>query len=393
MRIAWFSEDKEPASTSRYSSEALLPFLLPRAEITQYSHYPESGDTRHFLSAFREHAKNPFDLFFYQVEDRTSSYFSRMHLGLIPGITLFHQFLFTTRGPIALASSDADYDDPYGLREGRSTIIPIFSDPWSQGEFRRVIPTRQFSHLLPSISSFYLPHPVRMPAEQPSLPKNVIGFVGEATLESRCHKVLQAISLVRPTPSLIWLTDNSKRAEELCREFRLRDVTVLSGVSPERWSEVVPNITVAIHTRFSVYGSLGPYLPISLSFGRPVIVSRFGTTDFWPESFTVKVTPGHREAKEIAAALEKLLPCDATNHFGREFVRENHDPETVANQLLSIFEYSATTIRAAMNDWKQTFEQSKEKLVERTLGFVPSFPLSQKHLRAAYRELGWVENE
>ena len=83
LRVAWFAPLKDQESLGAYTTRILLPHLKNKCDITLFD--LESGEflgqhVKNFLSAFREHREQPFDLFFYQLEDRRSAYFVRTHL-------------------------------------------------------------------------------------------------------------------------------------------------------------------------------------------------------------------------------------------------------------------------------------------------------------------------
>jgi hypothetical protein len=338
LRVAWFSPIRggrcPKDSLSAYFTHYVVPLLRSEFDVDIYqaeqAHLKAPG-VYHFLEAQRRHAQSPYHLYFYQVEDKACSHFVRSCLGLRPGVTLFHDVLFTRPSAEALLHSPwqliaqglsipeeirwpdeevwALSESPFGLREFSSAALPLFSNAWAHHAFRQTIHENPDAGRLNQIvchgRSYYLPvpcvapsHTVRSPAE----PLH-IAVVSSAGLEGRAHKLFQALSEVHVPYEITWLASEGHehlRLQELADEFGVSCVCILR--SPEQWALTLTWCDIAVHLHYSVYGNLSPYVEMSCCAGKMVLVSDFGTSNYVQGDSVIRVIPGDREVAQLKEA-------------------------------------------------------------------------------------------
>ena len=414
LRIAWFSALNLGAcgpSTSGWVSDLLLPELSSRFEIElfcdSFKRYPGFA-TRNFVAACERHREAPFDLFFYQLEDRKESDFVRLHIGLMPGIVYFHDFLLTQDGPPALCSSrwqetvaafnaegprlveHLGVTTPEALREGALAGVALFSDERHHDLFRTHVTERIGKGSKQElIRSCYLPFPLR-PQSLKATAGQEICFCGSPRIEHRAHKMLAAIQAVDRGLHLHWLIDRSERpqAQALIKEFGLESVELIEGRSPSRWQELVRHCDIALHPLFSVYGQTGPYLEISLGSGLTVISSDFGASDYLSGGQVYLVEPGLTEAQEFEAALRSVLTGNrAAPETIAAAVLEQHDVRVVADELSRIFIDSAPLLAELMQNFETQITAERQRLLAECARLADNPP--SEVLESAFADLGW----
>ncbi|MCB0353937.1 MAG: glycosyltransferase [Bdellovibrionales bacterium] len=423
-RIAWFSptlrSSDDVGSVARYATELLLTKLSGSFEIELFENgFVEDGPvpSSHYLQAFHRHEQNPFDVFFYQLEDRPSSYFTRIHLGLIPGVVWFHDFLLSTDGPEPILNSSwndtslhfrgkrssfpergKEYTrvGPHARREAAFSLCALFSSIRDHHEYLEL---RQ-DGITNERESFYLPVPVE-PISLKSCPLSnelVLGMVCPPHGEYRVHKVLQALrALPEDRIRLLWFVDAShlSQAHSLVREYGVRPerVDIRDGRSPEAWRAALGSIDVCIHTFFSSYGHLEPYISLSLMAGKPVLSSSFGATGFLPEEVAFLVDPGETEAHEIAALLKRFVGCELPkdNCPGQMLAQENFLVDMVAGELAQVFERTAGQISHRMlANWSEFLKRARAELARETSALFGEG--WDTVCRPTFQEMGWLQN-
>ncbi len=381
LRIAWFSnlpgDTGAEESYSAYFSELILPELAGCELELFHNGFEAYGDwpTFHYLKAAQRHAQKPFDIFFYQLEDRPAAQWLRTQVGLNPGLVYFHDYLFTSFGPEPILNStwfeivkkfkdpttnwpdqmDKQFQQgPHARREASFAAATIFSQPQALDEYRRSVLVNVSSKAV--ADSFYLPLPVAPEVFNARLPKaERVCYSGSPWIQDRGHKVLQAVAEYSPDLEFNWLVSATEvsAAQALVKEFGLRNVNLQSGRSPAVWKELISKGGVALHTLFSVFGQTGAYLNLSLSVGIPTVVTRFGCTDHLPEQIVYKVQPGASECTEIKAVLQELF--GKSSKFSRDlcqtYARENFAAPLVANELEFIFRSSLPEITQTQTAW------------------------------------------
>ena len=405
MRVAWFSvlntdKAKPSGSASAYFTDQVLPALSSQFEVELFhdSHSILAGyPTFHYLMAWRRHRLKPFDAFFYQIEDLEQANFSRIHAGLVPGVTLFHDFAlahdlpeclhnspwksvvdrFIKGSHVAWPTRNLDYPQeiPLAVREASMSLLPLFTSERNVIEYGRNVSSRLIASATAAVTqiphAMCLPYPVDFEflasCDNPdtladsSSPLR-IGFCGSPRIEHRAHKLLHALSQLECSYRLVWLIDENEcgEARALAQEYRISDIEFVSQRSPYRWKQLVRSLDVAVHLLFSAFGQTGPYLQISMARGLPCIVTNFGAEQGLPESVVFKTTPGDREAVEILETLRfvsKELPLHQLANRTREFSREFFERSTVTREFESLFSVYARYLRNMLREWEQ-FEQS-----------------------------------
>jgi len=422
LRIAWFSElncgSTAGSSRAAYFSDVLLPLLRPSFEIElfhnsakEYRDFP----TFHYLRALERHAVKPFDIFFYQIEDRRESSFARMHLGLMPGIVLFHDFFFTERGAESLIESSwegvvdcfnqlrkelpkRDYVEltPPALRESALSAIALFTNERQHGEFSRLAQKRiSVAGEENCARSYFIPFPVETFAQDMSgsSPKKIV-YSGSVRIDHRAHKLLEALSNINVDYQFVWLLEESEleKGRELLREFGIDGAKVkfVCGRSPQMWRNELKGADIAVHTLFSAYGQLGPYLQMSLMAGVPSIVNSFATDPFLPDRLIFKIESGEHEAYELWAVLEKLLCQDLSllrTQIGA-YALENFDSQQVARELSSVFVSSQPYLEKVSARWKEIEKEARSELLKSAIGAKEDSEAAHL-IDSAFEELGW----
>lgn len=427
-RIAWFSplntKNVPSSSVSAYFTDEIVPALKKRYEIEVfYDGFEQYKDlpTHHYLLAFEKHRINPYDFFFYQVEDRSCSNFVRAHLGIMPGVVLFHDFLYTQPGPppfwqsswedtvqkfnkseATWAARDKLYEfkGPRAYREGAMALVALFSSQRDRIDFLRHVEISLNPKL--RANSYYLPFPVaKLEVEQRAF-SGTICYTGSTQIEHRAHKLLEALALLEEPYNLLWVIDTQEkaRAQELLREFEISNATLIDSRSPHKWREVVARSDLAVHTLFSCYGQPAPYLSISLAAGLPCIVTNFGEADFLPQDLVFKVDMGAGETRALATTLSALLKGDmvAPLKASQEFSRSIYGLDQVSQALSNVLERSREDISKFMKAWSVVEQQARAEVMAQISNNFAD-PLGSKDIKAnfawdklgqaAFNELGW----
>ena len=423
LRIAWFSVlncgDEESSSISAYTSGCLLPRLRERFEIELYHDSFESYpgfETRHYLDAVMRHRTNPYDVFFYQMEDHRAASFARIHLGLMPGIVLFHDLMLSSHGPEPILNSpwretlskfrdpghpwpargsEFTQGGPLGYREAGYAAAALFSNPAAHADYRNNVEARL---ALPGEAprSFYLPLPVEC---QENTARGVrdgevlrIAYCGSPRIEHRSHKLCAALARLSTPWQLHWLLDADEltHAQEIAGEFELNNVHFSCGRSPGRWSALVTQCDAAVHTLFSVFGQPGPYLQLSLMAGLPTVVTRFASCELLPDNCVYKIEPGETEAAELCEVLRHVAGGrnPAASARIRAYARENFDAASVALDLAAVFEEQAGYLARVLARWDDLGREAHRALHQEVRGFAGENFDSM--MRPVMQELGWV---
>lgn len=384
LRVAWFSPIRGGRcpndSLSAYFTHYVVPLLRSEFDIDIYqaeqAHLKAPG-VYHFLEAQRRHAQSPYDLYFYQVEDKPCSRFVRSCLGLRPGVTLFHDVLFTCPSAEALLHSPwqlvsqgvsipeeirwpneevwALSESPFGLREFSSTALPLFSNAWAHHAFRQTISDNPDAGRLNQIvcngRSYHLPVPCIAPSRtvrSPAEPLH-IAVVGSAGLEGRAHKLFQALSEMHVPYALTWL------ASEGHEQLRLQELAAEFGVScecaprsPEQWALTLAQCDIAVHLHYSVYGNLSPYVEMSCYAGKMVLVSDFGTSNYVQGDSVIRVVPGDHEVAQLREAL-------LISQGSLSILRANHGQGSCGSGSFTTFQDAATELQFLFREHQADF--------------------------------------
>lgn len=433
LRVAWFSHlncgSVEGPSKSAYTSDLLLPVLRDRFEIElfhdsfdSYQDYP----TFHYLTAVERDRAKPFDLWFYQLEDGLVGNFVRMHLGLKPGLVLFHDYVLASDGPEPILNSPwenvlnkfhspaaswpergAEFNrrGPQAFREASLAAVPLFVSAVQHGDYQREIDA-SLGRQMVGYGSYYLPAPVARRFTYPAHPaQRRIGYLGSPRIEHRAHKLLAALAELDGW-KLSWLLDPSEQkiAEELIREFELNleQVEFHNGRTPAAWQDLLSQVDIAIHTSFSVYDQPSPYLAMSLMAGRPAIAIDFASIESLPDSVVFKIEPGPRETVQMRLVLDELFKQPQFNaaKLVQTYAQEFHDFRLVAAELAAVFEISKSLLASISERWQALEHEAWQTLLTEApcyCGLNEQGPESDpiavhgwdRLLGQAFREIGW----
>ena len=439
LRIAWFSplnvSNNNTQNISAYVSDTLLPLLKDRFEIDlfhdSFEKYPDFP-TYHFLQASLRHAENPYDIFFYQLEDSLAVNFIRIHLGIIPGMSLFHNIEFSTDGPEPILITPwqavvAKYNNPakewhdrllffdkissLAHRELAFSIQPIFSSLDDIYSVNTILGNRDL-FLSDTSSPLYLPIPVKdFSKANCDFQGLKIAFVGEPKTSYRIHKVLTTFEKYEGKKEFHWLinADEVSQAEENLREYIGKDwnktVFLHYGRSTQNWNELVKSCNVAIHTYFGSYGNVSPYLQISLAHNVPAIVSNYAISNTLPEKMVYKVEVGDFETAEILEVLNHLQNTNRNEFNLNQMAREHFDAGAVADSLSLLFTDMAPKFREVYKKWGEIQKDAREFLIneikEDTVITGKSLSKDndlsnpiyawEKAFRPVMQELGWLK--
>lgn len=442
LRIAWFSalnSDSQPGSTvSAYVSDLLLPIIRQHFDVDvfsdgfrQYKDFP----TYNYLSAFLKHRRQPYDIVFYQLEDHPAARFLRIPIGLLPGVVWFHDLYYRDRGPEPILNSpwreqirffnsgkwesahcnwpdrkaEEDWPDSLGLREAAWALLAIFSEPFAQREFNNRVSIRLGQGLFRSgQDNYYMPYPVQFSDLRRSHSADNelrLCYAGSPFIEYRAHKFLQALSEQKSGYHLIWMISDDEllQAERMIKEFEISKVELVVDRSPSRWREIVKRSDLAVHCHYSMYGQPGVYLAISLAAGLPAIVTRFRSSENFPEGLLFFADPGVQESSQIALILNHFRQVARRVDTDRivEMAKELFDHKMIAEQLIMLFEAYAHQSAKAFAVWRDFSERARCELIRETHNLLGSrgavdavSPASGEYavkmiFDPVFKELGW----
>jgi hypothetical protein len=402
--------------------------MADRCEIELFSDDPGSYSgpfaVHNYLTAYSRHREAPFDLFFYQLEDGPRGRVSRMHLGLIPGIVWVHDLYLQDKGPEGLYTSpwertiaqfkgaETKFIDrlsaphqlwPRAIREVSLSPVVLFSSQWALSEFNSFISDRIECYPGAQIAE-YLPVPVES-SKSLAVKKRAeilkLGFVGSVHVEDRAHKILPAVRDADCSVELTWLVPSAQieRAEQLLKEFVVEDrVKLIPGSAIERWTQILSDIDVALHTHRSPFGHLAPYLQHSLAECKPVVVCNSAEGSLLPKDLIFSVIPGSFESAEIKELIIRLsaVPLIDIGERGREYVLKLSDADRIADALTKIFYSSAPLIRECLSRWSALERHAALSLLQEVLCVAgaqsdqPKGVAAEQILLPVAQELGWI---
>lgn len=438
LRIAWVSDydtsGQHVETLSSYCSRLLVPRLRERFEIEVFCecspHNADSSVARHYLTALTRHKENPFDLFFYQLEDNKRATFVRSHIGIMPGILWAHDVYLSGHGAEALHTSPWEqtiqrfYDStvpfadmsmhPHQLsllayREVSLSPIVLCSSVRGVAGAERITGMRLTTDGgKGDFQMGYLPVPVEVGAtdalgtlRERNTDARVLHVVTAAGvgLEGRAHKFLAALRGYSGEWKLSWLINRTERerASALIEEFQLADkVALVEGRTPEAWCLLVKSADVALHLHNGFYGHTGPYLHISLAAGVACIgVRAMGGVDF-PESVVWTVVPGHHEAlqiREVLGEISRIGPA-AAGLPGKWYAQRECDVNAVVEILSREFERGAEQLKPIMNSWDELYRDAKSALFDEVKNLMDGSEAGgispyEQVFKPAAQELGW----
>lgn len=435
-RVAWFAGGGGTVATlSSYCLDLLLPLLKERFEVELFTDDVEPRScnlpVHHFSTAFRRHREEPFDLFFYQLEDGTPSQFVRMHIGLHPGVVWVHDLFLRDRGPEGVRTSPweetvAQYGEiaryqesartcgsapslsvrgdvprsqqlwPRAYREISLSPVVLCSSRWGVAECEKLISGRiepyPGGHRIE-----YVPVPVVCGDTQGggTTPRHHstaqsqnsvlrLASAGSVSVEDHSHKILAALRNLPVEWHLTWLVahDEAAHAAELVREFSGEGrVTIVEGRSVHAWQEILGQVDCALHLRRTPFGSLAPYLQLSLAKGVPVVVLDAFEGSGLPAEAVFRVTPDLTEEGVLRELFVWLSHArrEEVARAGREYVLRESGVPVVARRLMQLFEESIEGVKQVMGRWEVLERRAAEGLLADVLALagdgVPGIPV------------------
>lgn len=405
LRIGWMTPAVKAGAGSPsmgvYFTREILPRLAHRFDFTIFQDSFSDFDglpACHYLRLIEKHRSDPFDIILYQVENRPLANFIRAAIGILPSVTLFHDFLLSVDGPAPYVSSPwaetiqrlngrqlpwfsrSNKDlrkGPHAFREAGYSPVCIFSDQRSKAEYLAHVDNAVGEDGRASVPhSYYLPFPVSpFTLEASGATQELLAYCGTPNIENRGHKLLQAVGALRDMVSMVWLIDDRERsqAEELLREFDISNVRLVCGRSPSKWREIVASARIAFHPVFSAFGNGEAYLPISLMAGAPVIGIKYGAIDCFPDEVVLKIDAGYSEVESYKRAIVELLrvPRGEAAAAGKRYAEEFHNSDLVAFELSTIFMREADYVRSAMAHWEEMQSAARTELLRESLSLLP----------------------
>ncbi len=424
MRIAWFTPSKSSTeSISEIFSAELLPILSLNLEIKvftdsfePYENYPSA----HYLTAVQEHQLNPFDLFIYQVENHTSSHFSRAHLGLIPGLVIFHHLNFVDYGAesflnspwtkvlpelkkpeIVWPSRSNKYlpVGPFGNREAGYALQALFTNPQNLSEYKRSMFVDSISRQC-NLEPKHLAFPVTISSNQQVVKSLALASSAKPTIAERTPQLLKSLQ-ANPDWKLNWLIEPTEKdlAESLIKEFRVESQVALSfGRTLKNWELILESSSVAMHLLFSVYEQPCPYLAVSMANSKVILASDYGLIDYLPENLIYKIAPGVEEVETLAQLLKEfqvnpklLISPDVKN-----YATENFSKELIASELLQLITQNLPSYQTFYANWSDFSHDAKRNLINEVANLMnqqmKDFPTEfswESTLKEQFKELAW----
>ena len=410
LRIAWFTYLARPGeavtSISQYCTDHLLPLLKDEFEIEVFSGLPSGshlGVPRcNTLNVYQRHRANPFDIFFYQVEDGPLGRVVRTQVGTMPGISWMHDTFLSDPGAEGIHTSPWERSvqqmldlslpflergdlplqpQPQGYRETSVSPIVLYNSAWAEGTLHRFLSGR-YEYASCGHRSDTLPVPVTVIDDarcpEGDRPLEIVAL-SSTSLDGRAHKFLPALADCARPAHLTWVIDPSERGDALrmIAEFGVRDrVTLIEGNSPEQWRALVAKSDLALHLSSNPHCRLSPYLELSMAGAVPAVVTRVGRGEAVPEHVAFLIEPGLHETAQLAGIFDSVPPGESRRlgQVGQAWVKQENDPAGVAARLATTFHESAPLLADVMRAWGGLYKRAEDSLLEeiRTLVDVPT---------------------
>ncbi|HQH29171.1 MAG TPA: hypothetical protein PLP17_17385, partial [Oligoflexia bacterium] len=322
------------------------------------------------------HAEEPYDIFFYQIEDSPECDFVRRQMLLAPGVVYFHDILFRPREDNLAGEKlvqDAELRISPFLNEGASTVpdhtafaarearfaaVPIFSNERNWGEYSRHCPSSLAAVLGLDPAAYLLPCPAgssksKERARASAGERLRVGFAGGPQLEYRAHKLCAALRQSGIAFDLVWLIDEDVLAagKRLADEFELGNVEFISPRNFAQWERCAAGLDVAVHLLGSVYGDAQPWLSISMSSGCLCAVSDFSAAALLPDAVVWKIPCGEGEITSLVSMFQTAV-SDAESNRRRTlqsnaaaYAAQHFSASVSAAELACVFWRSAAPLR------------------------------------------------
>lgn len=309
MRLAWITTE-HPSFAVRYCGDILLPYLERAFEVHR------NPDEETLASC---------DASLFHFDDSVGAESLASDLGKGPSIVWIHEVLKT--------DGRHQLDDTNELSDLGTARTIACSNLRNANELEVLCKELKFT--LPQ-RRILLPYPATCPnfmPEKDSEGRQVVAFAGAPAVESRAHKLLDAIRSLGKGQRLLWMVEEAERekAELMCAEFSLEQFEIFSPKSSKTWSEILSRSSCAVHTHYSAYSDPGPLLAMSLLSGTPSLVSNFSSTACLPDAVVRKLQAGLHEDTQIR---EFLMAAPVHCQASRDYALERHSAEKIAEELL-----------------------------------------------------------
>jgi glycosyltransferase involved in cell wall biosynthesis len=398
LRIAWFTHIARPgapvASLSQYCTDLLLPYVREHFDIEVfcglYSGEHLGVPRHHYLTAYRRHREQPFDIFFYQLEDGVVGRFIRTQIGITPGVTWMHDLYLSDLGSEATHVTPweqtlAKYFDsaqPFGdrknpphqlrpraFRETALSPMVLTSSQWAKREFDGWVHNR-LEYVPGAHRCEYVPLPI-LPQPRttgsPDAHELRVVATGGTDIAGRAHKFLPALASLKMPWHLTWVVDplNVPSAHLLIEEFQVEGrVTVIGGATPEEWSALVATSDLALHIHDTPFFHLGPYLHLSMAAGCPVVVIRSGSAEAIPEEAAFSIVPGVQEMAQLVGVFEAVAENRSAGlgDAGRRYIMRECDVAATAERLSTYLREAAPALVGVMKRWDDMYGEALDAL-------------------------------
>jgi hypothetical protein len=170
-------------------------------------------------------------------------------------------------------------------------------------------------------------------------------------------------------------------AELLLDEYDVRSrVSIVEGVSPRLWDELLRTSDVALHLNNPIR-RLSPYLQLSMAAAVPVVVMGYAGGEDVPKDSIFSIQSGMHESYQMQKIFEALAQPGAPRYgvAGREYVEGEHDPKRVASRLAVHLRQAAPLLVGVMKRWEALYAEAQDallnevrKLVDAPVPGVPS---------------------
>ena len=400
LRIAWFTHlarsNEVVATISQYCTDLLLPLMKDEFDIEVFSGLPPGshlGLPRYnTLNAYQRHRANPFDLFFYQVEDGPLGRVVRTQVGMMPGISWMHDTFLSDPGAEGIHTSPWERSvqqmldlslpflerdslplqpQPQGYRETSVSPIVLYNSEWAEGTLHRFLSGRyeyaSCGHRADSLPVPVAPVEDARPTEATRLFEIVA--VSSTRLDGRAHKFLPALADCSRPSRLTWVIEPGERAdaERMIAEFGVKDRLILvEGNSPEMWRSLVAKSDLALHLSSNPHTRMSPYLELSMAAGVATVVMRVGRGETISEDIAFSIIPGLHETAQLVSVFDAVAMGDSRRfgQAGQDVVKRNNDPLHVAARLSSIFRESAPILANVTRAWSGLYDRAEVALLE-----------------------------
>lgn len=378
LKIAFFTPITN-GSKSYYFSTKVLPYLKEHADIDIFTDSKCDGtfcglNVYHYLVAFKlDNIKN-YDIFFYQVEDDDSTNFIRVHLALIPGIVLFHDFYLYNEPPQCIVYYLLGSQFNNIKRDLGKALFSLSTSPSiikKASKFtRNNIPPHSFSNN--NIS--FIPYPLEIRDFKEKVRNKItkIVFAGNVEKESRYFSVINSLKDISDY-KFIWLTKckDIERAKKVCKDNDVIDFEILeNNVNNVEESLCGADICMCPIKNLEYYDTFFIYKAFENNV--LVIASAFTKQEtngddlsIFPSNYILKAKAGLQESKEfsffINAYKEGRIVLDYKKLYDDFLI--NFANNVVSKELLALF----YNLYDSIKDYKEIYEKQKEYARQKVL--------------------------